>query len=567
MSDASNAPLHANLGKARDTAKCARRTYPYRRPPDLDGRVARYPVAIAGAGPSGLALAIELANFGIPSIVLERLNTLSAGSRAICWAKRSLEICDRLGVGERMREKGVTWNVGKVFVGDADTPLFTFDLLPDRAQKFPAFVNLQQFYAEEFLIDALDAHADSEIRWLNEVVGVTPGPDGVEVEVETPDGRYRLECEYLVAADGHRSPIRQMLGLDFEGRMFEDNFLIADVKMQADFPAERKFWFDPPFNPGQTALLHKQADDVWRIDFQMGWGVDRENALSEQNVEAKVRAFLGPEREFEYDWVSIYTFQCRRMSRFVHERVIFVGDAAHLVSPFGARGGNGALQDVDNLGWKLAYVRKGLAPADLIETYNLERVHGADENLRNSSRSTDFMTPKNDASRAFRDAVLDLARDYPFARAFVNSGRLSVPCVYEGSPLNTPDTDAFAARVAPGAVSIDAPITCAGRDGWLLEHLGGTFAGLWFTDDEAPAPPGFDARFADDVPVRLVTVTRGDDSNGRLGDPQGIAWRHYDAQPGTFYLVRPDPVVAARFRAFDIDRVRAALMRAIGRTP
>ncbi|MBI1732143.1 MAG: FAD-dependent oxidoreductase [Gammaproteobacteria bacterium] len=556
---------YADVGRAKQTARKARRTYPFVPPPELtSGTVPHVPVIIAGGGPIGLATAVDLARRGIRSLALERTNTVSDGSRAICWAKRTLEILDRLGTGERMLEKGVIWNVGKVYFGPNPEPLYTFDLLADKEQKFPAFINLQQYYAEEYLIDRFSELPAASIRWQNEVVGVDNGADRVVVTVRTPAGDYQLSCEYLIAADGHRSPVRNLLGLDFEGRLFEDHFLIADVIMKADFPAERRFWFDPPFNPGQTSLIHKQADDVWRIDFQMGWHIDREAALREENVDAKVRAFLGPDIDYEYEWVSLYTFQCRRMRNFVHGRVIFAGDAAHLVSPFGARGANGGIQDVDNLAWKLALVLEGRASAALLQSYDVERIHGADENILNSSRSTDFMTPKSEVSRAFRDAALELARDFPFARRFVNPGRLSVPCTLDNSPLNTPDSDTFSPCQRPGSPCMDAPVTINNRADWLLRQLGDRFTGIYFAAGAEPAPVALGLP-ADPVPVQLIVV-RQPGAEGReneIVDPRGLLAKHYDAGPGTFYLIRPDQHVAARWRTFDAVTVREALARCL----
>ena len=553
---------YADLGRA--AARHPRRRYDFVPPPEL-GRttVTRVPVVIVGGGPIGLAMAVDLSSRGVRSVVLEKHDTVSDGSRAICWAKRTLEILDRLGVARPMIEKGVVWNVGKVFVGGSDEPVYTFDLLPDKQQQFPAFINLQQYYPEEYLVERIDADAGTEIRWKNEVTAVEPGPDGVRVTVSTPAGDYRLECDYLVAADGCRSPVRTMLGLDFDGRVFEDRFLIADIRMKADFPAERRFWFDPPFNPGKTSLMHKQADDVWRLDFQLGrTDVDRDEALRDEHVDRMVRAFLGPGIDYEYEWVSLYTFQCRRMKRFVHGRVIFAGDAAHLVSPFGARGANGGIQDVDNLAWKLALVLEGAADERLLESYDAERVRAADENLLNSTRSTDFLTPRNAASRACRDAVLKLAGSMSFARAFVNSGRLSVPCVLDGLPLSTPDADEFDPRMRPGAPCIDAPVTVDGADGWFLPQTAGTFCVLAFSEagertehlDVDLAPPGIALR-------RLVVSARP--AAGCIHDSTGLLARHYDASPGTVYLLRPDQHVAARWRHFNPDRVRAAIRRAM----
>lgn len=555
---------YADVGKAKQTARKARRTYPFVPPPEPSGEPSHHPVIIVGGGPIGLATALDLARHGIRSVILERSNTVSDGSRAICWAKRTLEILDRLGTGDRMMGKGVVWNIGKVYFGPDPEPLYSFDLLPDKEQQYPAFINLQQYYAEEYLIDLLAQRPEVDIRWQHEVVAVRNGTDGAEVTVRTPAGDYTLACDWLVAADGHRSPVRNLLGLDFEGRLFEDNFLIADVVMKADFPAERRFWFDPPFNPGQTSLIHKQADDVWRIDFQMGWNIDRAEALKEENVDAKVRAFLGPDIEFDYEWVSLYTFQCRRMRNFVHGRVIFAGDSAHLVSPFGARGANGGLQDVDNLAWKLALVLQGKAPAQLLASYDAERIHGADENILNSSRSTDFMTPKSEVSRAFRDAALELARDFPFARRFVNPGRLSLPCTLDGSPLNTPDSDTFTPRQRPGSPCMDAPITRDGGPAWFLRQLGDRFIGVYFAATGEDAGIGA-ALPAAPVPVTLLVVRPlgAVAGPGEVADTDGLVAKHYDARPGTFYLIRPDQHVAARWRKFDRTQVQAALDRCL----
>lgn len=550
---------YGDIGEARNTSEQARQVYDFVAPEEITtGEIQHYPVIIAGGGPIGLSTAIALAQRGIKSVVLEKYNSVSDGSRAICWAKRTLEIFDRLGTGDRMVKKGVTWNKGKVYFGADTDPIYEFDLLLDKAQKYPAFINLQQFYTEEYLIDLFPQYPDAQLRWQNEVVGVENAEDKVTVSLKTPAGNYKISGDYLIAADGHRSPVRTMMGLDFEGRVFEDHFLIADVKMKADFPAVRRFWFDPPFNPGQTSLIHKQADDIWRIDFQMGWDIDKEEVMKEENIDAKVRAFLGPDIEFEYDWVSLYTFQCRRMKKFVHGRVIFAGDSAHLVSPFGARGANGGMQDVDNLVWKLDLVLNKKSPPSFIESYDTERIHGADENVTNSSRSTDFMTPKSPVSLSFRDATLELARDFSFARSIVNPGRLSLPCTLDDSPLNTPDEDAFSDKQRPGSPCMDAPVTVNNNDGWFLNHIGERFTGLYFVDENEDLESDFNRLAEMPVPIDVLSIGK----NQQLTDKQGLLSEHYDASPGTFYLLRPDQHVAARWRQFELAKVEKALARA-----
>jgi 3-(3-hydroxy-phenyl)propionate hydroxylase len=304
---------------------------------------------VVGSGPVGLASAIDCAQRGLPVLLLDDDNTVSIGSRGVCYAKRTLEVLDRLGCGQAMVDKGVTWNVGRTFHREGE--VYNFNLLPQAEHQRPGMINLQQYYLEEYLVRRAGELPGIDLRWRNKVVGVTPAGDGVMLEVETPDGRYRVQADWLVVADGARSPIRRALGLDIEGKVFQDRFLIADVVMKADYPAERWFWFDPPFHPGQSVLLHRQADNVWRIDFQLGWDCDPEAEKQPEHVIPRNRAMLGDERAFELEWVSVYTFQCRRMQSFRHGRVLFVGDAAHQVSPFGARGANSGIQVADTLVW------------------------------------------------------------------------------------------------------------------------------------------------------------------------------------------------------------------------
>ena len=535
-------------------------TFAYRRSGDQN-RPAHQRVVIVGAGPVGLTCAIDLAKQGVDVVVLDDDDTLSTGSRAICFAKRTLEIWDRLGCGDRMVDKGVSWSVGKVYF--QDDLVYRFDLLEEAGHHRPAFVNLQQYYVEGFLHDTAAAEPAIDLRWKNRVTGLEQDGERATLTIDTPDGPYTLTCDYVVACDGSRSPLRKLLGLQMAGHTFRDRFLIADVRMSPEtasrFAVERWFWFDPPFHRGQSVLLHRQPDDVWRIDFQLGWDADPVVEREPERVAARVRALLGEDAEFTFEWMSVYTFSCLRMERFRHGRVMFAGDAAHGVSPFGARGANSGVQDADNLAWKLRLVVDGEAPDRLLDTYDIERVDAADENILNSTRSTDFITPKSAISKTFRDAVLRLAGDHPFARRLVNSGRLSVPTTLTGSPLNTADRDVFAGSMVPGAACVDAPIVVAGVAGWLLDVLRSAFTLLWFVDDEAID--------ASSMRLAVVAVTRADDvMPGPVGivahDVEGLVASRYDATPGTVYLIRPDQHVAARWRRFDAAEVRAALARA-----
>ena len=526
----------------------------YRRHSDQDraaADAARHPVVVVGAGPVGLTLAIDLAQRGHRVVLLDDADRIGDGSRAICFSKRSLEVWDRLGVGERMVEKGVVWKVGKIFLND--DMLYRFDLLPEDGHKMPAFINLQQYYAEAFLVDRVQELPQIDLRWRNKVVGLEQRNDHVMLSIDTPDGRYQLKADFVVACDGARSALRGLVGAEFSGEVFEDQFLIADVKMTAEFPTERWFWFDPPFHSGQSALLHRQPDDVWRIDLQLGPDADPAVERLPENVRPRIERMLG-HKNFDFEWISIYKFQCRRMQRFVHERVIFAGDSAHQVSPFGARGANSGLEDAENVAWKLSMILRGDAPVTLLDSYEIERSAAADENIRASTRSTDFIAPHSAQERRMRQAVLRLAKETEFAKRMVNGGRLSTPSTYE-SPLSTPDSDVWAAGPRPGAHMIDAPLATENGDPIYLTEAfrqgGGGFVLLRSGAGDNGLPGCHSISIGEATPLR---------------DTSGLFSKRYDVSDGAAYLLRPDGYVAARFRKPTAVTVRAAIARASAHT-
>src|SRR4051794_12514110 len=531
----------------------AKSQFGYRRHPDQDRpgqSAAEHPVVVVGAGPVGLSLAIDLAQRGQRVVLLDDADRIGEGSRAICFSKRSLEYWDRLGVADRMIDKGVVWSVGRIFHGESQ--LYQFNLLPEDGHKRPAFINLQQYYAEAYLVDRISDLPAIDLRWRNKVTALEQRNDSVALTIETPEGAYRLHAQYVVACDGARSSLRQMVGADFAGQVFEDQFLIADVKMTAEFPTERWFWFDPPFHAGRSALLHRQPDDVWRIDLQLNRYADPIVEKKPENVRPRIARMLGHDK-FEFEWISLYKFQCRRMDRFIHGRVIFAGDSAHQVSPFGARGANSGLEDAENLSWKLDRVLRGASPASLLESYHVERSLAADENIRESTRSTDFMAPNTLQEARLRKAVLSLAKETEFGKRMVNGGRLSVPCSYD-SPLSTADGDAWRGGVRPGASISDAPLMApSGEPTYLTEAF--IASGTGFTLLE------FGNGTAVDAPDGVSVVRIGD---GGLADAAGLAAARYDAEPGTSYLLRPDGYVAARFRHPTREGLDAALARAAG---
>ncbi len=517
--------------------------YPYHQSLEQrSGQPQRRPVVIVGAGPVGLTLALDLAKRNVPVVVIDDSDQIGSGSRAVCWAKKTLEVFDRLGIGEAVAREGVRWQRGRVFHGEREA--YAFDLLPESHHKMPAMVNLQQDQVEARLVRAVQLDQRIELRGKHELIGLEQDEAGVTLNVRTPDGLFDMRADWVVACDGARSPTRTLLGLGFQGQVFEDRFLIADVRLAPGArprgldPArpERWFWFDPPFHRGQSVLLHAQADGLWRIDFQLGREAHVEAERDPERIKARVTEMLGTDR-FELAWSSIYQFCCRRAERFRVGRVMLAGDAAHQVSPFGARGANSGVQDVDNLGWKLAAMLEGEGGEALMDSYEAERIAAADDNIGHSTRATDFISPKSALSLRLRKAALNLAAHTEFAKPLVNSGRLSTPTDCPESALNTPDIDAWSGGPAPGSVAPDAPLD----DGWLGEQFQhGGFTLLAFG-----AAVGFNGH---------VLALPAD----------GLAAQRYGAEPGSVYLIRPDAFVAARWRRFDAAAVRAALARAHG---
>lgn len=512
--------------------------FPYQRSVDQDApRPVRHKVVIIGSGPAGLTAALDLAGRNIPSVILTKSRTVSVGSRAICFAKKTLEAMNRLNLGDKMLEKGVVWNLGKVFYDEE--LVYEFNLLPEQGHKTPAFINLQQYHFEEYLVNAVHEHPMIDIRWEEEMVHVEQDDERAAITVHTPEGHYQIEAEYMLACDGVHSKAREILGIPFEGEKFEEYFLISDITMENDFPAERWFWFDPPFNRGYSALLHKQPDGVWRIDLQLGREVDKEKEMDPERIKGRLRRMLGEKVKFELEWTSIYQFRCARIQQFVHNRILFAGDAAHMVSPFGARGANSGIQDAENLAWKLAYVLQGKAPKALLQTYDAERAPAADENILHSTNATNFISPGSEISLQFRNAALGLAKQHAYARTLINSGRLSHPFRYVSSPLVTPDaSEDWDTGLQAGYAFKDAVL----KNGFLLDHLGNDFTLLVRGQVEYHDPL-----------VKVVAVTEQDTD----------VIEKYDLKANSWYLLRPDQHIAARGRQIEVAAIQKALQASL----
>lgn len=533
---------------------------------------ARHPVVIVGSGPAGMVTALELARHGVASVILESELQVSQGSRAIVFTRRSMEILQQVGVAGRMTEAGLPWRFGNSYY--RGQRVFRMEAPHDPDDRFFPMLNLQQQYMEEFLWQACTDSPLIDFRWGNKVCRIDPQETFVRLEVDTPEGSYTLESDWLVAADGGRSEIRSALNLKMEGASYEGFFVIADIKIDLPLPTERLAFFDPEWNPGNTILMHREPLGIWRLDYQLPAGETPEQALRPESLKERIDAQLAmighAGTPWEMDWCSVYSARTLTLPDYVCGRVLFTGDAAHLLPIFGVRGANTAFQDSQSLGWQLAYVIKDLAGPALLANFSAERVGAAREIIEEAGKSTRFMTPPTEGFRLLRDAVLSLSLSQPFVRPLYH-WRTSRPHEYTHSRLNSPGDDnaLFTAGPAHGAPPQNIRL---GENDYLLDHLGGGFDLLYFTD--APALPAalqtvLAQAKAQGLTVRVVAVGASQPVAGAdltLADAQGHLRQRYGiAAAGGAYLLRPDQHVCARWLTLDATRLKAALAAALPR--
>ncbi|HEX7890032.1 MAG TPA: FAD-dependent monooxygenase [Ramlibacter sp.] len=512
------------------------------------------PVLIAGGGPVGLTLAALLARHGIASLVVEADAGYCSGSRAICISRRSQEILWTAGAGPALAEKALPWTGGRSYWRNRE--VLHFEMPSEPTQRFAPMANIQQYHVEAFVHQALQQVPQLvQVAWSARVVDLQASGEGVTVEVETAEGRRQVRADYAVACDGGRSTVRERLGLQLEGTQYEGRYVIVDIVQETKRPVERLAWFDPPSNPGSTLLMHRQPDSVWRIDYQLRDDEDGQEALKPENILPRVQshlAMIGEAAPWQLQWASMYNAKCLTLPSYRAGRVLFAGDAAHLVPIFGVRGLNSGLDDAANLAWKLALVLEGAAPDGLLDTYSTERVHATRENIAYGAKSTEFMAPPDFAFRLMREAALRLAVDEPAVRSLINP-RQSAPVAYAGSALNGPQSGEWTSDLAvPGQPAPEALLRGAQGEFHLTQCFGTEFTCLVFGD--GPLPHALADLAAQGVAV--LDIASQADALGqarlRYGLPggQGV---------GALVLVRPDGYVMGRWRGLDAQAVRACL--------
>ena len=533
----------------------------------------RHRVVIVGAGPVGLTAALELARHGVPCVVLESERQVSEGSRAIVFTRRSMEILQQVGVAQRVTEAGLPWRFGNSWY--RGQRVFRMEAPHSEDDRFFPMINLQQPLLEEFLVDACAAQPLIELRWGNAVTDLQMQADHAVLTVDTPEGPYGLQSDWVVAADGARSGLRSALGLKMEGASYEGRFVIADIRIDLPLPTERQAFFDPDWNPGNTVLLHREPRGLWRVDYQLPPGESPEQALQPAALATRIDALLAQighaDTPWELDWCSVYSARTLTLPDYVHGRVLLMGDAAHLLPIFGVRGANTGFQDAQSLAWHLAFVARGLAGPQLLHNYSRERVGAAREIIDEAGKSTRFMTPPSAGFRVLRDAVLSLSLSEPFVRPLYH-WRTSRPHAYTHSALNDAgDDDAlFTAGPGHGAPPVNVRL---GPDSHLLDHLGGGFDLLVFAGDgETALAEDLRAAVAAlrtrGAPLRVTAVGTAGPVAGAdqvLADRDGRVRERYAVHAaGAAYLLRPDQHVCARWMHLDGRRLTAAVETALG---
>ena len=538
--------------------------------PKAGGDRQRHAVVVVGAGPIGLVTALLLARHGVRSVVLESERQVSEGSRAIAFTRRSMEILQQAGIAERVTAMGLPWRFGNSYF--RGQRVFRMENPHDPNDRFAPLINIQQQYIEQYLVEACAANPLIEVRWGNKLLSLAEDANGATLEVDTAEGPYTLQADWLVAADGARSTVRTLMDLKLEGASYEGKFVIADIRVDLPLPTERLAFFDPGWNPGNTILMHREPHGLWRLDYQLPLGETPEDALQPDSLKARIDAQLAMIGHagvpWEMDWCSVYSARALTLPDYVHGRVLFTGDAAHLLPIFGVRGANTGFQDAQALAWRLALVAKGVARPALLASYSSERVAAAREIIDEAGKSTRFMTPPTRGFRLLRDAVLSLSLSEPFVGPLYH-WRTSRPHEYGASPLNSAGDDNALFDKGPGHGAPPRNVRL-GPDEHLLDHLDHRFALLLAT--EAAAMPAELMAVIGEVrdqglPLQVIAVGASQPVGGAdqsLPDADGHLRERYGLQDGGAYLLRPDQHVCARWLHLDAPRLRAALINAAG---
>lgn len=557
---------HSNSGPAlasayefKPGAAYALPSYPFAEPPELKtGETRRYPVVVVGGGLAGLTMACALAELGVATVLLEAGHSVDpqgAASRAMCYSQKSLEIFQRLGIFERVAARGVQWRTGRTYSGQDE--VYSFDQRLQNSANLsaqPAFINLQQFYVEGYLVERLAALGHGQMRWQSRVVAYEPGDGFASLTVQTPAGSYRLQADHVIDATGSHSPFHAWCQARMAALGKEECWAMADVRFKVPRPLERHTWVEAPFNEQRAAWQQPMADEVWRFDWQLAPGTQPGDTEHEVQARERLTRQFGKQVEIDILWAGAYAYRSRCLEQLRRGRVFFMGDAAKIVSHYASRGASTSIADANNLAWKLAAVIGQQAPAGLLDSYHEERHEAALQNIRINQRTARFLHPDNPAERLMRQAVINLARSHAFARQLMNTGRMAIAPSYRHSPI----CDASGGQSVPN-VQFAWADDSLGVVNDLLRWANGKLLILVFGDLSAAACQRL-REITSHAPARSVQVLSSHSSPQtveHVRDPHGHLQGACHVFGHAWALVRPDGYLAATGEAVDAALVEA----------
>lgn len=362
-----------------------------RRPADLNLNGMTEPdVLIVGAGPTGLALAVQFVRCGVDFRIIDTKETTTPYSRAIGVQARTLEIYDQIGLADKLvslghRAEKAKFLKGGVVLGEANLSDLGVGQSP-----YPFVLLVEQGLHEELLYGHLKGKGH-DVLWQHELLSLTDDGDAVTAEVSGTDGTvFPIKAKYLVGCDGAKSLVRHKLGLTFEGDTVERLFYVADIELEWPHGHDAL-----QVNLGEntlTAFFPLKGENRWRIvgTFPEGHNKD-EAAVPYEEIEEQIERDMGVKLDIKkVNWFSVYNVHSRSVNSFSKGRCFVAGDAAHIHTPAGAQGMNTGIQDGYNLAWKFALVLNGYADEKLLATYNEERLVNAKKLLKTTDRFFEF---------------------------------------------------------------------------------------------------------------------------------------------------------------------------------
>ncbi|WP_346533719.1 FAD-dependent monooxygenase [Micromonospora sp. DPT] len=522
-------------------------------------------VLVVGAGPTGLAMAAQLAAFGVPVRVVDRAVDRAHESRALAIQPRTLEVLAGSGVTDELLAGGnpavrlCLHAHGRVRA----VPLFDLGL-GDTA--YPHLLFLSQAETERILAEHLAAAGLGVERGV-ELVGMNQTGDGVAATLRHADGREEpVSARYVVGCDGAHSTVRHLAGIGFEGGAYPQTFVLADLEADGVAGGAAHAFVS---GQGPLFLFPLQHPASWRL-LLMRPRADApppEAPVTLDEVQALADTYTGATvRLHDPVWMTNFRLHHRAATRYRAGRVFLAGDAAHIHSPAGAQGMNTGIQDAVNLGWKLAHALRGGADPSLLDTYDAERAPVGRMVLRFTDRAFTAATSTNPVVRFVRGRLAPalipavLAPRFVRATAFRTVSQLGI--AYRRSPLSTDGPRPPRKGPRAGDRLPDAPVS--GADGGTLHRL--TAAPRWHLLLCGPAPAwstGATAGLAQRYPGRLTVhrLTESDTTGGAVAAARAL--RQLGLAPGASaaYLVRPDGHVGYRSGGTELAGLTAYLDR------